>query len=61
MIKVKQDVDPNDIVNHGIDVVVDRYIFRAIVIEAIRAAGGYVDPDILENELNTALNSIIKE
>ena len=58
---MERGINPTAIATYGMDIVTDRYLFRAIVIETIRATVGHIDPDILETELRTAYNSIITE
>jgi hypothetical protein len=54
-------IEPTTIATHGINTVRDRYLFRAIVIEAIRATVEHVNPNTLKNELKTVYISIMKE
>jgi len=49
-------VEPARILATGIDKISDRYILRAVLMEAIKASTGYISPHEVEYELKHVLN-----
>lgn len=54
-------VEPVNILAHGIGEIPDRYVFRAIVMEAVKAATGNINEDNIEYELSLVCNMVIED
>lgn len=60
-VKHTYEVRPGTILAVGIEDITDRYIFRAVLMEAIKAAADHVELDDIDYELRTVYDMMVSD